>query len=277
MQNTITQPDITVVFAFEPKNHLEKQLTLVKKTVLEKVETQIKQFEGDELIKLVGRLQAVMAYLNNDTSTRSVVIHLSPLEEKIFYLNYEVDERVIINEKFSLLNLTEYKKQAIEYLAIVLTSCHANIYTGDNVLLRRIATLTPDYTPVTPGQDACKTECHLANTISGKENTVNKFLQQVDNTLKFFLQSYPLPVFVFGSPRTVEYFKRITNYKAHIIDFFAGGYLDITETGIIELMQPWFKNWHSIKEANLLLNFEENFSAGKAFAGVKAAYSKSLA
>jgi hypothetical protein len=188
-----------------------------------------------------------------------------------------VDESITVGEPFNIRELSKIKKQATEYVAIILTGCHAKIYTGDNILLKRMATLSADYVPEAhePAEDTAA-GCHMSKTLKSRDEIITKFIEHVDNTLHYFFEAHPLPVFVFGTVPTVEYFKKITRYRAHVTDFFAGTYQDLTEAGIIELLQPYFKSWEKIKETNLLLFFEKAFAEKHAYAGIKEVYNKSL-
>jgi hypothetical protein len=118
--------------------------------------------------------------------------------------------------------------------------------------------------------------CHMSNSLHGRDGIVKKFIEHVDNTLQLFIEPQPLPVFVFGTTPSVEYFKKITRYRSLVSGFFAGNYQDITEPGIISALQPYFKSWEKIREASLLNFFEKSYAEGRAYAGIKNVYHKSL-
>lgn len=162
-----------------------------------------------------------------------------------------------------------------EYIAVVLAGCHANIFAGDRDALKRTVSLAIDYAPllqvnniVKPGQ--------VPGIADSSDAIVKKFLQHVDNMLELFVESRPLPVFVFGTGPAIEHFKEITYHRALITDFFPVNCKDITDAAILKAMQPYFLAWPKIKEASLLVFFENAFGKGKAYAGIQEVYARSL-
>jgi hypothetical protein len=266
---------VTVVFPFEPKMDNDEVLERAKKIMLQKAAKKLKGFGGETGVALKNRLAAALLTLSHEVYTKSVAVHIAPNQEKVLYLNYAADEFVACNHAFNINHIAANKKSQPHYAAIVLTGCHAKIYTGDNVVLRRTATLSADYVPAGDTQTD-NNPCHIANKLTRRDEMVKAFIQYTDNTIEYLVEPRPYPVFVFGPAPYVQYFKQVTRHNHLVAGYFSGGYQDATENTIINTLQPYFSDWVATKQQILLQYFEKAFGQGQAVAGIKHVYHKTL-
>jgi len=108
-------------------------------------------------------------------------------------------------------------------MAVVLTGCHAKMYTGDGEFLQKLALVATGF----------------------MADPEKSFLQHIDGLLGLFLHFYPVPVFIFGNAVTTWHFKNITCHNEMIVDFFTGYNGGITEDAIKGVLRSCLKqvNW----------------------------------
>ena len=121
----------------------------------------------------------------------------------------------------------DYKGSRGNCMAVVLTGCHAKMYTGDGEFLQKLALVSPGF----------------------MADPVKNLLQHIDGMLGLFLHFYPVPVFIFGNAITTTYFKKITSHRENIIDFFTGYDGGLTEDAIKGVLRG------SLKQANCADDF----------------------
>ena len=67
-------------------------------------------YAGDEEIK------GIIKNLNFNTYKKSIAIYVSPVFEKVLYLDIAVEEKIIIDESFEIRDLVSCKREIQEYL-----------------------------------------------------------------------------------------------------------------------------------------------------------------
>lgn len=85
------------------------------------------------------------------------------------------------------------------------------------------------------------------------EETPERFFHHVDNILGHVLNAYDLPLFVLGTDKTVQHFKKITRHNDRIINYVHGNYGDIPQTEMKKAIAPYVSDWKKVKERDLLL------------------------
>ena len=119
----------------------------------------------------------------------------------------------------NLFDPVDYKSGRDNCMAVVLTGCHAKMYTGDGEFLQKLALVAPSF----------------------MTDPVKNFLAYIDGMLGLFLHFYPVPVVIFGNSITTGHFKNITSHRENIVDFFTGYDGGITEDAIKEVLRGSLK------------------------------------
>jgi hypothetical protein len=133
------RPAVSIIMPFEPKMNLKMELDCSLKAAASNVEFQLKENYPDEVCTLVmQKLQTIIKTLNFNTLKKSIAIYVSPVFEKILYLDIAVEEKIIVDESFEIRDLVYNKKQLHKYLLLLLSSNESRIYVGNSATFVRL-------------------------------------------------------------------------------------------------------------------------------------------
>ena len=255
------RPAVSIIMPFEPKMSLKTELTHSLKTAADKVEQELLENYPDEMGMLVmQKLRAVVKGLNINTHKKSIAIYVSPVFEKVLYLDVAVEEKIIVDESFEIRDLVYSKKQLHKYLVLQLSGKESRMYLGNSTTFMRIVSNTPEsvYAYV---NDIPERVGNFSDISERKEIVMDKFLHHIDNSLDIILNDYHLPLFVLGTERIMGHFKKLTKHAATVIEYVQGNYEEATVQELKEILEPHIADWKKVKEKDLLNQLEE--AAGK--------------
>ena len=110
-------PCISLIMPFEPKMSLQTELAYRLKIATDKIGGELMaNYPDDKAKPVLKKLQQVIKNLDYHTYKKSVAIFVSPLIEKVFYLDIAVEEKIIIDDSFEIRDLIYSKKQIHKYL-----------------------------------------------------------------------------------------------------------------------------------------------------------------
>lgn len=255
------RPAVSIIIPFEPKMSLKTELTHSLKTAADKVELELLENYPDELGMLViQKLRAIIRGLNFNTHKKSIAIYVSPVFEKVLYLDITVEEKIIVDESFEIRDLVYSKKQLHKYLVLLLSGKESRMYLGNSDTFVRIVSNTPEsvyaYVNEVPERVA-----NFSDMSERKEIVMDKFLHHIDNALDIILNAYHLPLFVLGTERILGHFKSLTKHKGAVIEYVHGNYEEATVQELKEILEPHITDWKKVKQKDLLNQLEE--AAGK--------------
>jgi hypothetical protein len=139
------RPAVSVIMPFEPKMILKAELVHSLKTAAARVEKELKENYNSELSSLVmHKLRRILGELNFGTHKKSIAIFVSPVFEKILYLDIPVEEKIIVDESFEIRDLVYSKKQLHKYLVLHVGSKESRMYLGNSGSFVRIISNTPE-------------------------------------------------------------------------------------------------------------------------------------
>lgn len=255
------RPAVSIIMPFEPKMSLKTELTHSLKTAADKVEQELLENYPDEMGMLVmQKLRAIIKGLNINTHKKSIAIYVSPVFEKVLYLDIAVEEKIIVDESFEIRDLVYSKKQLHKYLVMLLSGKESRMYLGNSTTFVRIVSNTPEsvYAYV---NDMPERVANFSDMSERKEIVMDKFLHHIDNSLDIILNAYHLPLFVLGTERIMGHFKKLTKHAGAVIQYVQGNYEEATVLELKEILEPHITDWKKVKEKDLLNQLEE--AAGK--------------
>lgn len=250
-------PAISIIIPFEPKMSLKGELMYSLKTAADKVEKQLhEQYPEETCMLVIGKLRRIIKGLNYNTHNKSIAIYVSPVFEKVLYLNVLVEEKIMVDKSFEIRDLVYSKKQIHKYLVLILSSKESRIYLGNSTDFVRIVTNTPEsaeaYKNDLPGKVA-----NFSDVSDRREIQMNKFLHYVDNSLDIILHAYHLPLFVMGTDKILGHFKKLTKCNASVIEYIHGNYEEATSSELIKILRPYKADWKIVMQKNILKKLEE--------------------
>lgn len=263
------RPAISIIMPFEPKMRTRSELAHAVDAAVDKVEREVMEDFPDELSLLViGKLQAIIRRLNFNTFKKSVAIFVSPVFEKVLYLDIAVEERIIVDDSFEIRDLVYNRKEIKNFLILQLHNRECHLYLGNSTNLVRIISNNSGSKKEVDHDGQAK----LSNTSDSaglRELELGKFLRHVDNGLGIILKLYPLPLFVMGTERILGYFKKLTKHNGTVIDYIPGNYVNNSILELNEKIGPFVKNWSNVKHRNLLNKLKEATDKKKLAIGMK--------
>ena len=106
------RPAVSIIMPFETKVKRRNELIYSLKITADKVEKELEQSYPAEISLLVmQKLRQVISNLKVDVLKKSIAIYVSPVFEKVIYLDMTVEEKIIIDESFEIRDLIYCKKQ----------------------------------------------------------------------------------------------------------------------------------------------------------------------
>lgn len=261
-------PCVSLLMPFEPKMGLKKELTYRYKLALQKIQHELeKDYPKDKVDPIIIKFQHVGDTLNFQTHKKSIAIFVSPLMEKVYYLDLPIEEKIIIDESFEIRDLIYSKKEVNKYLLAVMSSKWVKVYLGNTSHFVRITLNVPE-TSLAYVNDGPEKIANFSDEQKKKEILLDKFLRHTDNALSLLIQSYKLPLFVMGTIRTIGHFKSITHNSKHVIHYIPGNFEEYTEHELQQLMQPYLLDWKRVKQMKLLQLIEEAGSKKRLAKGI---------
>ncbi len=224
-------PSVSIFLPFNPKMKSKASIAKTLQSAVDKVEREL--FDGisfEMALVVMYKLKAILKNLNFSSHKKSLAIFVSPVFEKVFYLNTEIEEKILIGSSFHIRDLVRSKKQLHEYLVLKITDTECRIYANQSGELETIFLY------------------RMGIGWNELEVTAEKFLQRIDNTLQFILESHNLPLFVLGNKSLINHFREITKHTSPIIEFIPIENEYITSDDIKNTLTPYLRDWQKIKQ-----------------------------
>jgi hypothetical protein len=260
---------------FHPVMSAKKDLEYQLKRAVEKIESQLmEQYPRDHALPVLEKLRRTIGTLNYNTHKKSVAIFVSPLVEKVYYLDIAVEEKIVVDSSFEIRDLVYSKKQVIQYLLLLLSAEESKMYLGNCSSFLLIKSNVPDNVHAYEN-DVPEKVGKFSDPLARKEVMLDKFLMHMDQGLDLILKAYPLPVFVLGTERVLGHFKQLTHHEKNIVDYVHGNFLDATEPDIRAAMKPYLGNWQKVRQTDLLNRIRAAADEKKLSTGVREAWKAS--
>jgi hypothetical protein len=225
-------------------------------------------YTEDKALAVLRKLRALIQDLDYSTYKKSIAIFVSPVVEKVFYLDIPVEEKIIIDDSFEIRDLVYSKKEMHKYLVLVLSAKRSRIYLGNTITFVRIVSNVPDHVAAYKN-DIAERVANFSDPSDRKEVMLDKFLRHTDAGLSILLKSYPLPLFVIGADRVIGHFKKITRNEKRILGYVHGNYEDATEEELRKALEPQIADWKKVKQQDLLYQLEAAAGNKKLVVGIE--------
>jgi hypothetical protein len=269
MESIHYRPAISVIMPFEPKMNAKAELTRQLKAATDKIEKDLEQDYPNDLAGLVmHKLKMIIKNLNFNTYKKSIAIFVSPVFEKVLYLDIPVEERIVIDESFEIRDLVYAKKEIHKYLVAVLSGKQCKVFIGNTNTFIKVKSNGPDHVAAVVN-DVPERVANFSDPSDRHETILKKFLQETDRGLSYLLKVYEMPVFILATPKIAGYFKAITKNEKSIAGYIHGNYEEASETELKKLLQPYVNDWRKIKMNGLRGQIELAAGAGKLSSGIK--------
>jgi len=223
-------PSVSIFLPFNPKMDSKRDIAKALKMAVDKAEQELfDDFSFEMAMLVMHKLKAILQNLNFSSHKKSLAIFVSPVFEKVFYLNMEIEERVLVDSSFDIRNLIKSKKQLRQYLVLQISNKECRIFANQSGELETVFLYS------------------MKNKCDDSEIAMQNFLKRIDNTLHFILESYHLPLFILGNEFLINQFRAITVHAASVIEFISSEQENANAEYIKNILSPYMQDWQKIK------------------------------
>ena len=262
------RPAVSIILPFDTKMGLKNDLHHCLKIAVDEVIRELKQNYSTEMANLIlFKLTNIIKDLNYNTFKSSIAIYVSPIFEKVLYLDIAVEQKIIIDESFEIRDLVYSKKHLHKYLVLLIRGNESHIYLGDSTSLVRIVSNAPEIAN-SNSKDFTEKVSNFSDSSSLKEIRMEKYLRKIDNSLSIILQAYQLPLFIMGAGRLLGHFKSISKHLGMIVDFIPLNYEEISYERLKEVLLPSILDWKKVKQKDILNRLDQAASKNKLAIGM---------
>lgn len=263
------RPSISLIMPFTANINLEKEFERSFKIASDKIERELKSNYPEQICELMMvKLKAVISNVDLKVPKKGVAIYMSPIFEKIVYLDILVQERIVIDESFEIRDLIYSKKQCVRYLLLLLSAKLYSLYLVDVNIFTRIEANIPEsiaaYTNEWPEKVA-----NFTTSTDRKQIVVQKFLQHIDTDLGRVIHEHKLPVFVMGAKKILGHFKKISKHQDAIAGYISGNYNKLSFTKLEEVLKSHLELWRHEKDQTAVKILDVAEGKNKLIKGIK--------
>ena len=112
-------PAVSIILTIHQGITLKNQLEYRLKLIMEKIERRLETFcSTEQAAPVITKLKNLILDLDYNTHKKSIAIFVSPVAEKLYYVDAELEEKIAIDEFFEIRGQVFRKKQTIEFLSL---------------------------------------------------------------------------------------------------------------------------------------------------------------
>lgn len=262
-------PSVSIFIPFDPKMGMKNRIAFSLSKATDKVISELTdKYPGEMSLLVIQKLKAIIKNLDFNTHKKSVAIFVSPVFEKIYYLNIDLEEKVIVKEHLQIRDLVYSKKQSHKFHILLLREKGSRIFLSDTYSSLQFI---PDSSISKKNfqNDSSEGIANFPDALTKKEMVMQEFLHHIDHSLDAILKKERLPVFVMGNENLVEQFKNITKNNEAIIEYVYGDFEESSLEDLKILLKPYTADWQKIKQKILLHQLKEAVSKKKISFGVR--------
>jgi len=272
------RPAVSLILPIKPKIGLDAETHKEIKFATDKVERLLKSQYSEEISgNIIRKINKLISDTTFPAGKKGLALYASPLFAKLYFLDTEVPERIIVDESFEIRDLLFNRKEEKHYLLFVLSSerCKLFIHTGQQLMPIKME--SPNSLEAYRN-DETERVSNFTDPVVFKTNQVEKFIRQMDKELVQTLRTHDLPVFLMGSKTILGLYKRITHLTSHIQGIVEGNFEESTISELLESLQPVYNQWKLQQQQGLLRQIEDAANQKKLSVGIqdvwKTAYDK---
>jgi hypothetical protein len=262
-------PSVSVIIPIESKINQQTELEYKMKNVYHKIETDLnKNYPPEKVNPVLQKLSKMIEQVNFQSNKKSIAIYVSPLMDKIYYLDVVTEEKTVIDDSFEIRDLIYNKKEDRKYFLLILSSKKIKYFECYNHHFKLLPSPVQDeisfYT-----NDIAEKVTNFSDQSERKEILMDKFLMHADHGLSELLQTNKLSVFVTGADRIIGHFKKITKNSSNIRHYISGNFEESTQAELSIILDPVIKDWQKLKQISLLKEMDQALSHKKLACGIK--------
>ena len=220
------RPAVSIILSFDQRINLKRKLDYKLKIAVEKAERELMaNYPANLVVPVLKRLRHLTG-LKYDAERKGIAIFVSTAVEKVFYLDINVEDKIIIDESFEIRDLAHSQNLSIRYLVLILHDASFKIYLCRSSVFTLVKTETTER--------ASDAEVPVNN----RKQASDQFLYRADKEVSILLKAYSLPVFVMGPEKPLQQFKHLSKCGQSIVQYIYGSYLNKKSVYIYKVLKP---------------------------------------
>ncbi len=243
-------PHVTIFMPFETKLQDKRIIEQSLFNAVDMVSSKLgKRFPGDlgELVE--QKLENIIRNLNYNTLRKSIAIFVSPVFENVLYLNFEVEERVVVGGRFQIRDIVQSRRLPRQFHVLVLDENEGRIFLDDATSSIHLYA-DDSYRHKKPDKYE-EEELSVGKNSEDKNNYVNSFLHRINQSLNDILLTRRLPVFVMGNKSLLHQFRAIAHPNGAIAGWVEGKFRGLSLQQLKQRLQPLLLNWQFLRQQHL--------------------------
>lgn len=259
-------PSVSVITPFEPVVQRKDELMANLQKIVKKVEWELGMGYDEDLVDLVLiKLRSIINHLNYSTFKKSLAIFVSPVFEKVMYMDVAVEETIMINESFIIRDIILAKKERPAYFVLVLNKKWSTVYEGNECKLIKVKSNGIGNIPAFRSSFSKLHEEQKMNP----GFFVEHFFKHTDEGLSVLLSAMPRPVLVLGNKEVIDAYKAITVNSESIVEYVEGNFGKTTEEDMFREICGYITDWDKIKIKHLYHQLEKAAREKKLVSGLE--------
>lgn len=270
------RPAVSVLMPFGEKGDLRQTLIQSLSLAVDKVERELNaQYPREVVAPLMGRLRKRIEELDIDRKKKSVAIFISPVFEKVVFLDIAVEEKIIIDESFEIRDLVYSRKQINKYLLLLLSSRESRLFLSNTHDFARIHLDIPEWAGAFRN-DIPERVANFSDNKERKSVMRDKFLHQIDLALDPLLKNYKIPLFVLGTESVLGHFKKLSHHTHAVAGYIQGNYEGKGGVELRRILQPALDWYDKGRQTLLMRKMDEAAGQKKLTGGIHAVWKEAM-
>lgn len=267
MHTSFYRPSVTIILPFEPRisqiSDLKNSLKIASDKIKEKLN---ENYPAGIVIPLMHKLDRIITELDFKTQKKSVALYLSPVIEKIIYLDYKADEQIMVDSSFEIRDLVYSNKQLHKYLLLLLGGKEIRLFLGSSESFEKLSLSGSVHAHV---NNTSEKVLNFSDISERRQIIRDKFLMNTDNLLEKVLKEHHFPLFVMGTEKLLGHFKKNTKHSQTVLKYISGNYEDYTLPQLKSIMKPNIASWLRAQQKDVLVQLEKAADKKKLVFGLK--------
>lgn len=228
------------------------------KAVVKKVEAELlEEFSKEKTRAVIDKLKTLVSTIDHTHLSKALAIFVSSENEKMIYLPFHVQEKLIIDSSFEIRDLLYSTKNSYGYLLLVIADHQTKAYRAYNDQLVEININGMPLNIEEVERDLPSKVANFPSTDAVNEIDQDKYLKRIDDALSLTLNESETPVIVCGVQRTLGHFKKLTKNSKKIVAFVEGSYAKSSVKEIYKAIEPSLLRMRELDQQNSLHKLED--------------------
>lgn len=263
------RPSVSIILPFDVKVNAHKELSHSLKVAADKVEQELNNNYPAEMSELLmNKLRQLIRDVKIDTKGKSMALFVSPIFQKVYYLEVPVEEKIVVDDSFEIRDLVFNLKQKNHFLLMRLSSHICSLYLWNQGRFNKVITDQPMEVEAYLNE-APERVANFSDMGDRKEIITQKFIQQMDQVLGRVLKENPLPVIVIGPDKVLGHFRQVSKNISQACAFITGNYDESSYPELNQLIAPHVNQWRKDRQDALINDLEDAANKRKLSVGMQ--------